>query len=323
MIFLAPLVGALIGMLLGGLGGGGSILAVPALVYLLGQSPHTATSGALIVVGLSAVVGTIAHLRHGRVRVGAGITFGVLGTAGAYAGTVASAAVDPNVLLVAFSGLMLVAGLAMMRGGTARDGDGDPATAATATRGYGDVPEEHPDGGTTTPIVPDAPTVAVAVAPAAGTGGRVGLLERARTVRGTAVRSAQRIELNPRSVTKVVLTATVVGLFTGFFGVGGGFIVVPALVLALGFEMPTAVATSLLVIAINSATSLVARLGTTGPLDWPLLGMFAAAAMAGSVAGNRVATRFRPRTLAITFGVLCMVLAGYIATRSVPHLLHA
>ena len=85
---------------------------------------------------------------------------------------------------------------------------------------------------------------------------------------------------------KILAAATGVGLLTGFFGVGGGFVIVPALVLALGFEMSVAVGTSLLVIAINSAAALTARLGGHAHLDWPLLGVFTAAALAGALAGQ-------------------------------------
>lgn len=93
--------GLLIGGLLGALGGGGSILAVPALVYLLGQSPHEATAGALVVVAVGAVSGLICHARAGRVRWAAGAVFGALGTAGSYLGTRWSAALDPAVLMAA------------------------------------------------------------------------------------------------------------------------------------------------------------------------------------------------------------------------------
>src|SRR5438477_6188942 len=87
-----------------------------------------------------------------------------------------------------------------------------------------------------------------------------------------------------RRTLKIIVAATGVGLLTGFFGVGGGFVIVPALVLALGFDMP-AMGTSLLVIAINSATALAARLGSLADLDWPLLAVFTAAALAGALAG--------------------------------------
>lgn len=93
---------------------------------------------------------------------------------------------------------------------------------------------------------------------------------------------------------RVVLAATAVGLLTGFFGVGGGFVIVPALVLALGFEMPAAVGTSLLVITINAVTALTARLGTHVHIDWALLAAFTGAAVAGSFAGNRVNSAWTP-----------------------------
>ena len=112
---------------------------------------------------------------------------------------------------------------------------------------------------------------------------------------------------------KVVAAATGVGLLTGFFGVGGGFVIVPALVLALGFEMPVAVGTSLLVIAINSAAALAARLGGHVHLDWPLLGVFIAAALAGTLAGNRVASRVDASRLTAAFTIL---LSPWPPTRS-------
>ncbi|WP_158813379.1 sulfite exporter TauE/SafE family protein, partial [Streptomyces rimosus] len=106
--------GLVIGLLLGALGGGGSILAVPALVYLLHQSPHEATAGALVVVGIGAASGLACHARAGRVRWAAGAAFGGLGTAGTFLGSRWSAALDPTVLMTAFAGLMLVVAAAML-----------------------------------------------------------------------------------------------------------------------------------------------------------------------------------------------------------------
>ena len=98
---------------------------------------------------------------------------------------------------------------------------------------------------------------------------------------------------------KIIVAATGVGLLTGFFGVGGGFVIVPALVLALGFDMPAAVGTSLLVIAINSAAALAARLGSQAGLDWALLGAFTAAASIGPSPGPAAANAsFQPRLAA-------------------------
>ena len=115
MLAIAIPAGLLIGLSLGALGGGGSILTVPALVYLLHQPPHAATTGSLLIVGITALAGMTAHLRAGRVRVGQGVTFGVLGVAGSYAGTRLSASIKPDLLLALFAVLMLVAAAAMLR----------------------------------------------------------------------------------------------------------------------------------------------------------------------------------------------------------------
>ena len=125
---------------------------------------------------------------------------------------------------------------------------------------------------------------------------------------------------SPVSPVRVVIAATVVGLVTGFFGVGGGFVVVPALVLALGFDMPTAVGTSLLVIAINSASALLSRLGTHASIGDTLLITFTAAAVAGAIAGSRIASKVRPERLAVAFAVLMIAIALYTAARSIPAL---
>lgn len=122
-------------------------------------------------------------------------------------------------------------------------------------------------------------------------------------------------------VLRVVVGASVVGLLTGFFGVGGGFVLVPALVLALGLPMPVAVGTSLLVIAINSAVALAARVLAFGDLDWGVIAGFTAAAIVGSLVGGRVAGRVEPRVLQLGFAGLVIAVAVYTALMSVPALL--
>ncbi len=122
-------------------------------------------------------------------------------------------------------------------------------------------------------------------------------------------------------VAKLVVTASVAGLFTGFFGVGGGFVVVPALVLALAFPMPVAVGTSLIVIAVNSATALASRVSAgAGHLDWRLIAGFTVAALTASLVGGRVASRVDARHLSSTFAVLLVGVALYTGARSVPAL---
>ena len=291
MIAIAVPVGLAIGLSLGALGGGGSILTVPALVYLLHQSPHVATAGSLLVVGITALAGAAAHLREGRVRLGAGAVFGVLGVAGSYVGSRLSARVDPHLLLTAFAALMVVAAVAMARRPAA-----EPVTDLRR-------PDPHSDD------------------PAAGGPGRAGADAVAVLATAPARTPSWTARLDGRGVARLVAAATAVGLLTGFFGVGGGFVIVPALVLALRFPMPVAVGTSLLVIAINSATAFVARLGAHVHLDWPLLGGFTLAAIAGTLVGNRVASRVQPARLTRAFVVLLILVAAYTAARSVPHLL--
>ncbi len=273
MAVLAIVAGLFIGLSLGALGGGGSILAVPALVYLLGQSPHQATTASLLVVGVAAVVGAIAHAGAGRVRLREGAVFGVLGIAGSYAGSRLSAAVPADVLLAGF-GVLMLAVAATMLARRPRPGVTPDSRRASGMPGQ---PEESP----------------------------------ARRAAGTARLRGGRHPL------LVAAVATAVGLVTGFFGVGGGFVIVPALVLILGFDMPAAAGTSLVVIAIDSAAALAARASHGGlALDWALIGAFATAAVAGALVGGRLAGRASPQRLSAAFTVLIVIVAGYTLARS-------
>lgn len=258
MVPVAIVTGLLIGLSLGTLGGGGSILTVPVLVYLLGQDPHQATTASLLVVGLAAVIGAVTHARAGRARVRTGLIFGLLGMAGAYAGSLASAAVPANLLLAGFGLLMLAVAAAMIL----------RHRMAGRPRPSG----HHPRPGT-------------------------------------------------RRAVAVVATATGVGLITGFFGVGGGFVVVPALVLVLGFDMAAAAGTSLIVIAIDSASALAARAGhAMTAFDWGLIAAFATAAVLGTLAGTTLAGRVRPQQLSGAFTALIILVAGFTLVRSIPRI---
>ncbi|MFI5286971.1 MAG: sulfite exporter TauE/SafE family protein [Candidatus Dormibacteria bacterium] len=253
---LALPLGLLIGVSLGALGGGGSILTVPALVYVIGENPRNATSASLVIVGVTAFTGTIAYARSRRVRWGPGLVFGVVGVGGSLLGSELNRLVNPNALLLAFAGLMVLAAGAMLQ------------RSAQATS-----------------VQPSAPRA-------------IGDRLTAKRLVGAAA------------------AGTVVGFMTGFFGVGGGFVVVPGLVLALGFGMPEAVGTSLLVIALNSMVALAARGGVTA-LDWHVVIPFTAAAMAGSVVGGGLAARVRASALERSFAGLLVLISVYTATRSI------
>ncbi len=112
---LALPLGLLIGISLGALGGGGSILTVPALVYVIGENPQNATSASLVIVGVTALTGTIGYAHSRRVRWGPGLVFGFVGIGGSLLGSDLSKLVNPNVLLLAFAGLMLLAAGAMLQ----------------------------------------------------------------------------------------------------------------------------------------------------------------------------------------------------------------
>jgi uncharacterized membrane protein YfcA len=272
---LAIPLGVLIGLALGALGGGGSILTVPALVFGAGQDPRSATTSSLLIVGITSLIALVPHAQAGRVRVGQGLVFGALGIVGSFAGSALSFRVPSAVLLTAFAALLLLVSFALLR--RSWRGGAEGTTHA--------MPDAMPDP-TAAPMLTFRPLACAC----------------------------------PR-VAKVLVTATLVGMLTGFFGVGGGFALVPALILALGFPMPVAVGTSLLVIAVNSGTALMARIGTgASHLDWALISGFTAAAVAGSLIGSRVMARVDPRHLTRAFAVLLVLVALYTAGRSVPSL---
>lgn len=256
---LASPLGFLIGLSIGALGGGGSILAVPVLVYAAGESPRQATTTSLILVGIAAIVGAVGHRRAGRVQLGTGLAFGAAGIPGSLAGSYVNRQLDPDVLLLGFSVLVVVAAWRML------------TACPTCTQ----VGEQL----------------------AIGRGGD-----------GVATRP----RLDARAVAVVVAAGTGVGFLTGLFGVGGGFVIVPALTLALKLPMPKAIGTSLVVIAVNSAVALTTRLATTS-IDWPVTLPFIVASVAGVVAGGSVAGKLDPTKSLRAFATLLVAVAVYTA----------
>lgn len=260
---LASPLGLLIGVSLGALGGGGSILAVPALVYAAGQTPKHATTTSLVLVAVTALIGIIPQWRAHRVRFGAGAVFGLVGIAGSLIGSRWNQTANPDLLLLAFAGLMFVAATAMWR---------RSRRPASPTLGR---------------------SLSAAAAPAAAL--------------------ARPFDL--ASLLRVAAAGTVVGLLTGFFGVGGGFVIVPVLVLALGFTMPEAVGTSLLVITINSVVALSTRF-QSGAIEWGTVIPFTIASIIGVVIGTRLASTKDSTALQRWFVVLLVAVAAYTAVQS-------
>lgn len=276
-LVVATLAGGLIGLSLGALGGGGSILAVPVLVYALGQSPTQATTGSLVVVGVTSLVGAATAYRSGNMLLGRGVTFGLVAIGGAALGAKASALVSEPTLLAAFAILMLLVGGAMaVRQVRARQSGEDGGRVDTGVRAQRTTLDD--------PIITFRPTFACQC---------------------------------PTAL-KVLVTATVVGLLTGFLGVGGGFLVVPALMLALALPMEYAAGTSLVVITLTSAAALAVRTGAGAAPDWSLVLVLTAVSAVGGLLGARLADRVDTIHLSATFTVLVLGVAIYTAARALP-----
>ncbi len=275
---LASPLGFLIGLSLGALGGGGSILAVPALVYAAGQDPKAATTTSLVLVTITALIGIIPHWRSGHVRLAAGTVFGLAGIGGSLIGSAWNEAVNEDVLLLAFSVLMLIAAYAMWR----RLQKQQPAAPAVRSVGAAAATPDHV---------------------------------------GTAAQGdTPAIRFDAATAVKVVIAGSIIGLLTGFFGVGGGFVIVPALVLALGFSMPDAVGTSLIVIAVNSTVALTTRL-PSGSIEWATVIPFTIASLIGVFVGSRLASTRDPSFLQKWFVILLVIVAIYTATSSIVALI--
>ena len=244
-----------IGLSLGLLGSGGSILTVPVLVYLVGQDEKVAIAGSLAIVGLIAIAGVLPYLRKGLVDWRSVLLFGLPGMAGTYAGAWSSVLVSGVVQLAAFSVVMLIAAWFMLNPGPAQS---------------------------TVPVGTRAPV-------------------------------------------KIMVEGLVVGIVTGFVGVGGGFLVVPALVVLGGLSMQRAVPTSLVIIALKSLTGFVKYTEVIErdqlELDVNVIFGVAALGIIGSFLGSALAMRMRQDVLKKIFGGFLVVMGAFILMRSVPAIL--
>lgn len=241
--------GLAMGVAVGTLGGGGSVLAVPVLVYVLGQSVPEATTGSLIIVAVGAVAGTIGHARAKRVCWRHAGCFTVAAVPGIAAGTVAAESASGSLLLAGFALVMLAAARAIWRKAD------EPAPEA-----------------------------------AAGQGERCPQLRARRTA----------------------LAGSAVGLLTGFFGVGGGFLIVPTLAIGLAFTMRAAVATSLAIVTSVAVIGFGAHLAAGRSVDVPVVLTTTGACIVGALGGAAIAGRLPQRALGRGFAVFVAVVAAYL-----------
>jgi len=244
MVAAVPL-GLALGLSLGAVGGGGAVLAVPLLVYVLGQDVHAATTTSLAVVTAAALAAGAAHARRARVCWAQVGLFAPAAVGGTVAGTFANKAVSGTAVLLAFVPVLLAAAFMMWR----RAG-------------------EHPEGGE------DA-------CPA---------LDARRTLAAGAL----------------------IGALTGFFGVGGGFLVVPVLSLGMHFPLRRAIGTSLVIVAVVSLAALAAHLWRSPELDTVLTLEMASGCVVGALIGTRLGERLPQATLAHAFALVIAVSGLYV-----------
>lgn len=213
--------GALVGFILALIGGGGSVLAVPLLVYVVGvRSPHMAIGTSSIAVAISALANMLSHWAAGNVRWACAVVFSASGIGGAFAGATIAKQIDGQKLLILFGLLMIVIGALMSR---RRSGGGDPTVRLTR--------------------------------------------DTARTM-----------------LPRLIGIGFGVGLLAGFFGIGGGFLIVPGLILATGMPLTSAIGTSLVaVVAFGASTATSYAL--SGLIDWRLAGAFIGGGLLGGLVG--------------------------------------
>lgn len=247
-LVLGALSGGLVGFVLGLFGGGGSILATPLMVYLVGAAPHVALGTSALAVAANAASGLIQHARKGTVRWRCGAMFAAAGMLGAFGGSTLGKSIDGQKLLFLFAIVMIVVGALMLRG---RKGEGVDTTDCDAS---------------------NAP--------------------------------------------KVLGAGMVTGAFSGFFGIGGGFLIVPGLTMSARMPMINAVGTSLVAVTAFGLTT-AANYAVSGLVDWALAGIFVVGGVLGGVFGTQLASKLSGGgKLKPAFAGLIFVVAAYMLYES-------
>jgi uncharacterized membrane protein YfcA len=238
-----------IGLSLGLMGGGGSLLTVPALVYLVGQTPQAAVTTSLAIVGANSLMGASFHRAQGSLNWKVALSFGGAGMLVSYLAAGLSRLLPEAVLLVTFAIIMLLVGGLML------------------TRGGNNSVEMY----------------------------------------------------TPRPLPVVIASGAAVGLMTGILGIGGGFLIVPALVMLVGLPMQMAVGTSLIIIAMNSLAGFLGHAGD-GSFNLTLTVIFTMAGLIGTYVGARL-TRYLPaQNLQKVFSWFVIALAIFLLYDNLPQI---
>lgn len=339
LIVLATLIGVLVGLVVGTLGAGGGVLTVPALAYLVGFAPHDAATASLVIVGVTSFITLVPHAQRGNVRWGGGLAFGLLGAVAAVGGAWLAHLLAGPVLMALFSVLLLAVAALMVRKAAAERRELLQARREEAAEGAreaaveGGAESEAETEGVDDDSALDEAALEVSRwdAGAELAEGAVEAADAEDEARATGAGTTPHRDTPHRGAPVpadhavnpllLVLTAGAVGLLTGLFGVGGGFAAVPALILVLRYPVRAAVGTSLLVIVVNSAAGLAARIPEGLDLQWvPVICFAAASTIAGQV-GARLSGRVSTATLTAIFAGLLAIVAVLTATQSIPELL--
>jgi uncharacterized protein len=242
--------GSLVGFSLGLVGGGGSILAVPLLIYLVGVSdPHMAIGTSALAVAANAAANLVNHARAGNVKWRCALIFAIAGMAGAFLGSTLGKIVEGQKLLALFAVVMMVVSALMLKG---RSGVGEPT-----------------------------------------------------------------VRLNRENLPKLLISGLATGTLSGFFGIGGGFLIVPALMFATGMPILYAVGSSLVAVTAFGLTT-AANYALSGLVDWSLAALFIAGGVLGGFLGTRSANSLADRKGALNtvFAALVFAVAIYMLVRS-------
>lgn len=247
---LAVLSGSLVGFMLGLIGGGGSILALPLLLYVVGvKDPHIAIGTSALAVAINAFANLLGHWRAGTVKWPCAATFAIAGVIGAAGGSSIGKLVSGEKLLFLFALVMTAVGIAMLR---PRDTGGDPNT-----------------------------------------------------------------RINPGIAIRLAAIGLLAGAISGFFGIGGGFLVVPGIMLGSGMPIINAIGSSLFSVGAFGLTTAI-NYALSGLIDWSIAGAFILGGIVGGVAGMTAALRLaaRKQLLSRIFAGVLFVVAAYMAVRS-------
>lgn len=265
---LSILFGAIVGFALGLTGGGGSLLAVPLLVYGLAMAPREAFGVSLAAVGATALVGLVPRIRAGQVEVGTGVLFAVAGMLGAPLGTWIAGMIPETVLLTMFAFLMLVVAWRLWNESQTRD---ESLQVACETGDRGPTCQRTADG---------------------------------------------KLRLTSRCAMLLAVVGLVTGFLSGMFGVGGGFVIVPALVLFSGMSIHKAVATSLLVIVLVSISGVASHFAAGRGISLEVTGLFVLGGVFGMSLGGLVSKRLSATVLQKVFATGIVAVAVFIVSKT-------